>query len=163
MKKNQVQTLKTNDFQCAVRIQTLHISKNPLREIQNNVFAPLKSLISLTIHPGGHTLIHIQSYAFNASNLQSLHLAGANFKFRHRTFDPDNIFHFCPWLHTLALSYNSVPSDSETAIRMFGTLRLVKKLVLLYVGWHALPGELFHRLVSLRSWNLAIMTYILCL
>jgi hypothetical protein len=37
---------------------------------------------------------------------------------------------------------------------MFGTLRLVKKLVLLYVGWHALPGELFHRLVSLQSLQL---------
>ena len=151
---NRVQFLKTNDFQCAVRIQFLYISNNPLREIQNNVLAPLNKLSSLTIHPGRHTLKHIQSYAFNASNLQSLNIAGAHFKFRHQTFDPDNIFHFCPWLHTLVLSYNSVPSDSETAIRMFGTLRRLTKLVLLSVGWYKLPGDLFHRLVSLKSLQL---------
>jgi hypothetical protein len=72
MRKNQVQPLKTNDFQCAVRIQFLYISRNPLREIQNNVLASLKGLRNLTIHPSGHILKHIQSYAFNASNLQSL-------------------------------------------------------------------------------------------
>ena len=93
---NRVQVLKTNDFQCAVKIKTLHISKNPLKEIQNNVFAPLSKLSSLIIHPVKHTLKHIQSYAFNASNLHILDLAGANFKFKHQTFDPDNIFHFCP-------------------------------------------------------------------
>jgi hypothetical protein len=126
----------------AVRIQFLYISNNPLREIQNNVFAPLTKLSSLTIIPSRHTLKHIQSYAFNASSLQSLSLSDAHFKFRHQTFDPDNIFHFCPWLHTLILSYNSVPSDSETAIRMFGPLRRLKKLVLFAVGWDALPGDL---------------------
>jgi hypothetical protein len=160
---NRVQVLKTNDFQCAVRIQFLYISNNPLREIQNNVFAPLTKLSSLTIQPGRPTLKHIQSYAFNASSLKSLSLSDAQFKFKHQTFDPDNIFHFCPWLHTLILSYNSVPSDSETAIRMFGPLRRLTKLVLFDVGRYALPGDLFHRLVSLRSWNLAIMTYIRCL
>ena len=151
---NRVQVLKTNDFQCAVRIRRLCIWKNPLREIQNNVFAPLNRLSSLTIIPSRHTLKHIQSYAFNASSLKSLSLSDAHFKFRHQTFDPDNIFHFCPWLHTLILSYNSVPSDSETAIRMFGTLRRLKKLVLFAVGWNALPGDLFHRLVSLKSLEL---------
>ena len=151
---NRLQVLKTNDFQCAVRIQFLYISNNPLREIQNNVFAPLKRLSSLTIIPSRHTLKHIQSYAFNASSLKSLSLADAHFKFRHQTFDPDNIFHFCPWLHTLILSYNSVPSDSETAIRMFGPLRRLKKLVLFAVGWYTLPGDLFHRLVSLKSLEL---------
>ena len=74
-----VQVLKTTDFICAVRIQFLYILKNPLREIQNNVFASLKGLRSLTIHPGGHILKHIQSYAFNASHLQSLDLADAIF------------------------------------------------------------------------------------
>jgi hypothetical protein len=151
---NRVQVLKTNDFQCAVRIRRLCIWKNPLREIQNNVFAPLNRLSSLTIIPSRHTLKHIQSYAFNASSLKSLSLSDAHFKFRHQTFDPDNIFHFCPWLHTLILSYNSVPSDSETAIRMFGPLRRLKKLVLFAVGWNALPGDLFHRLASLKSLEL---------
>ena len=113
---NRVQVLKTNDFQCAVRTRRLFIWKNSLREIQNNVFAPLNKLSSVTIHPGRPTLKHIQSYAFNASHLQSLSLADAHFKFRHQTFDTDNIFHFCPWLHTLVLSHTSVPSDSETAI-----------------------------------------------
>jgi hypothetical protein len=122
------------------------------------VFASLKRLRKLTIHPSGHTLKHIQSYAFNASHLQSLDLADAKFKFINQTFDPDNIFRFCPWLNTLVLSYNSVPSDSETAIRMFGTLRLLKKLVLLFVGWYTLPGDMFHRLISLRSLHLAIIT-----
>ena len=151
---NRVQVLKTNDFICAVRIQLLYISKNPLREIQNNVFASLKRLRKLTIHPSGNTLKHIQSYAFNASHLQSLDLADAKFKFINQTFDPDNIFRFCPWLKTLVLSYNSVPSDSENTIRMFGTLRLLKKLVLLFVGWYTLPGDMFHRLVSLKSLQL---------
>ena len=72
---NRVQVLKTTDFICAVRIQFLYILKNPLREIQNNVLASLKGLRNLTIHPSGH----IQSYAFNASNLQSLDLADAIF------------------------------------------------------------------------------------
>lgn len=151
---NRVQFLKTNDFQCAVRIEYLHISKNPLSEIQNNVFAPLKRLGSLTIHPSRHTLKHIHSYAFNASSFQSINLAEAYFKFKQQTFDPDNIFNFCPSLYELVLSYNSVPSDSKTTIRMFGTLRRLKKLVLLSVGWHSLPGDLFHRLVSLKSLEL---------
>ena len=106
---NRVQVLKTNDFQCAVRIQFLYISNNPLREIQNNVFAPLTKLSILTIIPSRHTLKHIQSYAFNASSLKSLSLSDAHFKFRHQTFDPDNIFNFYTWLHTLILSHNSVP------------------------------------------------------
>jgi Leucine-rich repeat (LRR) protein len=46
---NRVQVLKTNDFQCAVKIKTLYISKNPLEEIQNNVFAPLSKLSNLII------------------------------------------------------------------------------------------------------------------
>jgi Leucine-rich repeat (LRR) protein len=58
---NRVQVLKTNDFQCAVRIRRLCISNNPLREIQNNVLAPLKRLSSLSIIPSRHTLKHIQS------------------------------------------------------------------------------------------------------
>ena len=37
---------------------------------------------------------------------------------------------------------------------MFGTLRLLKKPVLLSVGWHALPGDMFHRLISLKSLQL---------
>jgi Leucine-rich repeat (LRR) protein len=151
---NRVQIMKTDDFQCAVRIHVLLIWNNPLREIQNNVFAPLKSLRSLTIFPSRHTLKHIQSYSFNASNLQSLSLENANFKFRHQTFDPDNIFRFCPWLHTLVLSYNSVPSDSETTIRMFGTLRRLQRLALYGVGWNTLPRDLFHRLVTLKSLQL---------
>ena len=148
--KNKVQYLKTNDFQCAVQIQKLRISNNPLKEIQSNVFAPLGKLTSLIIHPGKSILKHIGGYAFNASNLRSLNLAGADFKFDNQTFDPDNIFHFCPWLNTLVLSYNSVPSDSETSIRMFGTLRRLQNLVLLSVGWYKLPGDLFHRLVNLK-------------
>ena len=92
------------------------ISKNPLSKIQNNVLPSLKRLRSLTINPSRHTLIHIQSYAFNASNLQSLDLADAKFKFVNQTFDPDNIFRFCTWLHTPVLSHTSVPSDSETTI-----------------------------------------------
>jgi Leucine-rich repeat (LRR) protein len=48
---NRVQILKTDDFQCAVRIHVLLIWNNPLRGIQNNVFAPLTKLSSLTIHP----------------------------------------------------------------------------------------------------------------
>jgi hypothetical protein len=51
--KNKVQYLKTNDFQCAVQIQQLRISNNPLKEIQSNVFAPLGKLTSLIIHPRG--------------------------------------------------------------------------------------------------------------
>jgi Leucine-rich repeat (LRR) protein len=47
---NKVQVLKTKDFQCAVKIKTLHISKNPLKEIQINVFAPLSKLSNLIIH-----------------------------------------------------------------------------------------------------------------
>ena len=78
---NRVQVLKTTDLICAVRIQFLYISRNPLREIQNNVFASLKGLRNLTIHPSEHILKHIQSYAFNASNLQSLDLADAVFRF----------------------------------------------------------------------------------
>jgi hypothetical protein len=56
----------------------------------------------------------------------------------------------------LALSkpYNSVPSDSETTIRMFGTLRRLQRLALNGVGWHTLPRDLFHRLVSLQSLQL---------
>ena len=76
---NRVQILKTTDFICAVRIQFLYISRNPLREIQNNVLASLKGLRNLTIHPSGHILKHIQSYAFKASHLQSLDLADAIF------------------------------------------------------------------------------------
>jgi hypothetical protein len=45
---------------------------------RNNVLASLKRLRKLTIHPSGHTLKHIQSYASNASHLQSLDLADAN-------------------------------------------------------------------------------------
>ena len=137
-----------------MRIRRLCISNNPFREIQNNVFAPLNRLSILTIIPRRHTLKHIQSYAFNASSLKSLSLADAHFKFRHQTFDSDIIFHFCPWLHTLILSYNSLPSDSETAMRMLGPLRRLTKLVLFDVGWYALPGDLFHRLVSLKSLEL---------
>jgi hypothetical protein len=37
---------------------------------------------------------------------------------------------------------------------MFGTLRRLTKLVLFAVGWDALPGDLFHRLVSLKSLEL---------
>ena len=107
--KNREHVLKTNDFQCAVRIRRLCISNNPLREIKNNVLAPLKRLSSLTIIPSRHTVKLIQSYAFNASSLKCLSLADAHFKFRHQTFDPDNIFNFCPWIHTLVLSHNSVP------------------------------------------------------
>ena len=81
----------------AVRIQSLYISNNPLK---NNVLAPLKRLSSLTIIPSRHTRKHIQSYAFNASNIKNLTLADANFKFRHQTFDPDITFRFCPWFHT---------------------------------------------------------------
>jgi Leucine-rich repeat (LRR) protein len=31
---------------------------------------------------------------------------------------------------------------------------LLLKLVLLSVGWHALPGDMFHRLISLKSLQL---------
>jgi hypothetical protein len=48
---NRVQIMKTDDFQCAVRIHVLLIWNNPLRGIQNNVLAPLTKLSSLTIHP----------------------------------------------------------------------------------------------------------------
>jgi hypothetical protein len=41
-------------------IKTLHISKNPLKEIQNNVFAPLSKLSNLIIHPVKNTLKHIR-------------------------------------------------------------------------------------------------------
>jgi hypothetical protein len=61
---NRVQIMKTDDFQCAVRIHVLLIWNNPLREIQNNVFVPLKSLISLTIYPSRHTLKHIAFHIF---------------------------------------------------------------------------------------------------
>lgn len=102
---NRVQVLKTNDFQCAVRIQFLYISNNPLREIQNNVFAPLTKLSSLTIQPGRPTLKHIQSYAFNASSIKSLTLADANFKFRHQTFILT--IHFVSVLGFIHLSYHA--------------------------------------------------------
>ena len=45
-------------------------------------------------------------------------------------------------------------SDSETTIRMFGTLRRLQRLALYGVGWYTLPRDLLHRLVTLKSLQL---------
>ena len=133
----------------------LYISNNPLGELQNNVLAPLKRLSSLTIISSRHKLKHIQSYAFNASNLKSLTLVDANFTFRHQTFILTKHFvSVLGFIHLSYILYNSLTSDSNTATRMLGTLRQLRELELFDVGWKMLPEELLHCFVSLRSLDL---------
>ncbi|CAG2236551.1 unnamed protein product [Mytilus edulis] len=151
---NRIKVLKSNDFHCVKRLDTLNMLNNPFREIQDNAFSSLRKLHRLRLLPIVNSLKRIQSYAFNMSNVNSINLADAHFKFTTNSFNADTIFRFCPRLYALILSYNTIPSNSETAIKMFGSLRHLKQLTLQSVGWVVIPQNLFHRLTSLKKLEL---------
>ncbi|CAC5417175.1 unnamed protein product [Mytilus coruscus] len=150
MNNNRIKVLKSKDFLCVKRLDNLNMLKNPFREIQDNVFSSLRKLHRLRILPIGNSLKRIQSYAFNMSNVNSINLADAHFKFKSKSFNADNIFRFCPRLYALILSYNCIPSNTATAMKMFGFLHQLRQLTLQSVGWEVIPENLFHRLTSLK-------------
>lgn len=154
MKNNRIKHLGTNDFIHVNRVKDLGLLNNPIHDIHDNVFSPLRKLGDIRILPIGRSLKYISSYAFNTSKAYRINLADALFKFKNGSFDAVNIFRHCPRLRVLILSYNSVPHDPSTAISMFSPLTQLRQLTLQSVGWTYIPHGLFDKLTSLQTLEL---------
>jgi hypothetical protein len=129
---NRVQVLKTNDFQCAVRIQTLHISRNPLRDIQNNVLAPVSESDGTLLYDRASVWSQGQKWnMLSGSNVWCLNLKWASAKLRHLRLEaplrrltklvllsvgcyelPGDLFHHLVSLNSLELGNNNIYSLS---------------------------------------------------
>nr|QCR63937.1 Toll7 [Sinohyriopsis cumingii] len=152
---NAIEALFKASLSCLTYLRWLHLEKNRLVSLNDNVFSQLGRLDDLFLNE--MKLKNISSFAFNNSNLKTLSLSKCEIKFTSDNFDYANLFRWSPNLQRLQLDWNNMhKTNASSLVSMLSPLNKLRDLNLESSKLKTLPAEVFKPLVSLRHLDLTL-------